>query len=450
MKTQHLTFMKHVYLFLAFSVFLSCQSNKKQQTDIVEEAEELPVINLSQNIERCEFIPLSEAVEKIDIVFLDNSDKALFAEINQIEVTETDIWISAFRDQRIFRFDRNGKFLNKVGKVGQGPGEYTRRAYFGVNDQEKKIYIMSTVSGVLVYDFEGNFIEKLSSLGMDGLYNSSGDFKFIQYVGNFFLSQSLPVLKPSISNPVDSLWTVALVDNSFNKKKLYKNPAHIGLEIQIVENGGENTGWKNQWVETTPVISDFYLDEFTLKYPDTDTIYRYDIATETFLPQYAISSNEDKGSYGDTHQLYRKRSDLNYFAIRNYWPSKDFIYLRATKGESVLTFAYEKATGKVRMAEQSVKIVERRTPHYTTYMYANGIDNLPFAFINDFQAGTFHIRHASSGKYWIDVFESGTKETESMIEELEKANDTKASELLEQLKGMNEDSSPILLIATLK
>ena len=102
------------------------------------------------------------------------------------------------------------------------------------------------------------------------------------------------------------------------------------------------------------------------------------------------------------------------------------------------------------MAEQSVKIVERRTPHYTTYMYANSIDNLPFAFINDFQAGTFHIRHASSGKYWIDVFESGTKETESMIEELEKANDAKASELLEQLKGMNEDSSPILLIATLK
>ena len=124
---------------------------------------------------------------------------------------------------------------------------------------------MSTLSGVLAYDFDGNFIEKLSSLGMDGLYNSSGDFKFIQYVGNFFLSQSLPVLKPSISNPVDSLWTVALVDNSFNKKKLYKNPAHIGLETQIVENGGENTGWKNQWVETTPVISDFYLDEGLMK-----------------------------------------------------------------------------------------------------------------------------------------------------------------------------------------
>ena len=442
--------MKHFYLFLALGMLFSCQSNKKQQVEIMDEPEKLPVINLSQNIEPCESIPLSEAVEKIDIVSLDSSDKALFDEINQIEVTETDIWISAFRDQQIFRFDRNGKYLNKVGKVGQGPGEYTRRAYFEVNNKEKKIYIMSTLSGVLVYDFDGNFIEKLSSLTMDAMYNCGGDSWFIQHAENFFLLQSLPALKPVISNPVDSLWSVALVDNSFNKKKLYKNPTHIGLETQIVENGGEYTGWKNQWVETTPVITDFYHDEYTLKFPDTDTIYRYDVATETFLPQYTISSDEDKGSFGDTHQLYRKRADLSYFTIRNYWPSKDFIYLRATKGESVLTFAYEKATGKVRMAEQSVKIVERRTPHYTTYMYANGIDNLPFAFINDFQAGTFHIRHASSGKYWIDVFESGTKETESMIEELEKANDAKASELLEQLKGMNEDSSPILLIATLK
>lgn len=121
MKTQHLTFMKHFYLFFALSLFLSCQSNKKQQVNIVEEPKALPVINLSQDIERCEYFPISEAAEKIDIVSLDNSDEALFDEIKQIEVTETDIWIAPFRSQQIFRFDRNGKFLNKVGKVGQGP-----------------------------------------------------------------------------------------------------------------------------------------------------------------------------------------------------------------------------------------------------------------------------------------------------------------------------------------
>ena len=95
--------MKHFYLFLALGMLFSCQSNKKQQVEIMDEPEKLPVINLSQNIEPCESIPLSEAVEKIDIVSLDSSDKALFDEINQIEVTETDIWISAFRDQQIFR-----------------------------------------------------------------------------------------------------------------------------------------------------------------------------------------------------------------------------------------------------------------------------------------------------------------------------------------------------------
>lgn len=449
MKTQHLTFMKHFYLFFALSLFLSCQSNKKQQVNIVEEPEALPVINLSQDIERCEYFPISEAAEKIDIVSLDNSDEALFDEIKQIEVTETDIWIAPFRSQQIFRFDRNGKFLNKVGKVGQGPEEYTLCAHFVVNHNKKKIYIMSVSSGILAYDFEGNFIEKLSNSTMGSMYNCGNGYKFIQYADNFFLLQNLPALKPVISNPVDSLWSIALVDNSFKKTKIYKNPAHIGREVQIVENGGENTGWKNQWGETY-TVTDFYNDELTLKYSDTDTIYRYDIATKAFQPQYAIHSNEDKGSYEETHQVFKTRSALNYFTIRNYWPSKNIIYLRTTKGETVSTFAYEKNTGKIKVAEQNIEIIERKTPYYTTYTYANGIDNLPFSFKNDFQAGTFQIQYTSSGKYWIDIFEPGSERTENMIQELEKSNDTKASELLKQLKGMNEDSSPILLIATLK
>lgn len=141
---------------------------------------------------------------------------------------------------------------------------------------------------------------------------------------------------------------------------------------------------------------------------------------------------------------------MNYFTIRNYWPSKNIIYLRTTKGETVSTFAYEKNTGKIKVAEQNREIIERKTPYYTTYTYANGIDNLPFSFKNDFQAGTFQIQYTSSGKYWIDIFEPGSERTENMIQELEKSNDTKASELLKLLKSMNEDNSPILLIATLK
>ncbi|MBE6286731.1 MAG: 6-bladed beta-propeller [Mediterranea massiliensis] len=403
----------HCIYALSFVCLLSCNNKSKQTNEATETS--LPVINLSENISKVEGLPLSDAASGVELIKLDSSDKALFSEIGQLEITDSDIFILAIQENIVFRFDRTGKMLNKIGQIGQGPGEYNYAWSFVVKNDTKEIYILTTSLGIYVYDFDGIFKRKVTKESMDQMFTAN-EMKFRYAQQRFFLLQNLCVTRPISS---DSLWSIALVDTAFKKKKIYKNPSHVGRETEIIENRAELTGWKNYWAEK-PTVTDVYNEEFTLKFPDTDTIYRYDSTTERFLPQYAIYTQEAKGDYGDTHARFKTHAGLSYFNIINYWPSKDYIYLRATKGESILTYAYEKSTGAVRIVEQECKLIEQKH-RFISQILIRYEGELPFAFKNDFYDTTFNLDYTSSGKYWVDVVEPE-----------------------------DEDANPHLMIATLK
>lgn len=96
----------------------------------------------------------------------------------------------------------------------------------------------------------------------------------------------------------------------------------------------------NYWREYLTSM-DTYNAQLTLKYPDTDTIYCYDDATNQLSPQYAIFTDEEKGImklliYG------LKTERLSIIFHFSYYPTKDFIYLVGSKGEEVYTYCYNK------------------------------------------------------------------------------------------------------------
>lgn len=99
-----------------------------------------------------------------------------------------------------------------------------------------------------------------------------------------------------------------------------------------MKNGINFQQFVNYWLEPFTSI-DTYGNQLTLKYPDTDTIYRYDSPANELVPQYIISTHEEKGDYGATHVWFRERSAFDYFSIYSYYPSKDNIYLLCSKGK---------------------------------------------------------------------------------------------------------------------
>ncbi len=389
---------------------------------------------------------LSESAEKLEIVSLEMTDQSMLGEIRRIQVTDHNIWIDHGREFYIYRFSRSGKFLNKIGSIGQGPGEYTTYSTFLVDEDKKEVYIIANTNGVLAYDFEGNFKRKIVDIQMILQLFSSPYDQYILNNQKFFATQNFGLYRPIDK---DSLWSFVSLGDDFQKKKYFKNPAHVGKEELIIANRANMDRMVNYWREYLTSM-DTYNGQLTLKYPDTDTIYCYDDATNQLLPQYAIFTDEEKGDYEATHLWFKDRKAFDYFSIFSYYPTKDFIYLVGSKGEEVYTYCYNKKDGSVRLQKRQSTITERDVPWFSFPLRQMKRD---FVLDNDLGGGDFTVDSRSSGKYWIDILEPGGDENWIDIDQIKSStviDESKKKELIQVLENVTEDSNPILLIATLK
>ena len=434
--------MKSILLLLIITL-LGCSSNKKQEP-ISKSG--VPVINLSEDVSTVPSLLLSEAAEKLEIVPLEMTDESVLSDITEMQVTDHNIWIDHGREFYIYRFSRSGKFLNKIGSIGQGPGEYTTYSTFLVDEDKKEVYIIANTNGVLAYDFEGNFKRKIVDIQtILQLFSSVYD----QYILNnqkFFATQNFALYRPIDK---DSLWSFVSLGDDFQKKKYFKNPAHVGKEELIIANRANMDRMVNYWREYLTSM-DTYNGQLTLKYPDTDTIYCYDDATNQLLPQYAIFTDEEKGDYEATHLWFKDRKAFDYFSIFSYYPTKDFVYLIGSKGEEVYTYCYNKKDGSVRLQKRQSAITERDVPWFSFPLRQMKRD---FVLDNDLGGGDFTVDSRSSGKYWIDVLDSSDNENWIDIDQIKSStviDESKKKELIQVLENVTEDSNPILLIATLK
>ena len=434
--------MKSILLLLIITL-LGCSSNKKQEPI---SRSGVPVINLSEDVSTVSSLLLSEAAEKLEIVPLEMTDESVLSDITEMQVTDHNIWIDHGREFYIYRFSRTGKFLNRIGSIGQGPGEYVNYLTFLVDEDKKEVYIFSTNNGVLVYDFEGGFKKQISDFQtMVGMFSSI----YKQYILNdhkFFAIQNFGLYR---SVDKDSLWSFVSLDDNFQKKRLFKNPVHVGKEEQIIANRANMDRMVNYWMEYLTSV-DIYNGQLTLKYPDTDTIYCYDDATNQLLPQYAIFTDEEKGDYEATHLWFKDRKAFDYFSIFSYYPTKDFVYLIGSKGEEVYTYCYNKKDGSVRLQKRQSTITERDVPWFSFPLRQMKRD---FVLDNDLGGGDFTVDSRSSGKYWIDILEPGGDENWIDIDQIKSStviDESKKKELIRVLESATEDSNPILMIATLK
>ena len=125
-------------ILLLIITLLGCSSNMKQEP-ISKSG--IPVINLSEDVSTVPSLLLSESAEKLEIVPLEMTDQSMLGEIRRIQVTEHDIWSHDFNKFYIYRFSRTGKFLNRIGSIGQAPGEYVNFSTFLVDEYKKVVYI---------------------------------------------------------------------------------------------------------------------------------------------------------------------------------------------------------------------------------------------------------------------------------------------------------------------
>ncbi len=164
------------FIFLLVSIFLLMACKEEQSggnaslidkcsviaTREVTEAGDTVVVCDMAKVKEKVTLPLSQLVDSLELIRLESIDTAMVGtNILSIDLTDNYIGINSTYSYKLFA--RNGKYLRDIGQIGQGPGEYVMIYYSQIDEAYDRIYLLPwDAFGILVYDLQGNFIEKIS------------------------------------------------------------------------------------------------------------------------------------------------------------------------------------------------------------------------------------------------------------------------------------------------
>ena len=125
---------------------------------------ELPVINIEAALQSPQEMSVSDFGDKITYVPLETLDESLvkLGSTSKMIVTDEYILVGEL-SAPLLCFDRaTGKFLRKIGSVGQGPGEYSGSTDMEVDAEAKRVYFRASHTQYHCYDFEGQFLNTVT------------------------------------------------------------------------------------------------------------------------------------------------------------------------------------------------------------------------------------------------------------------------------------------------
>ena len=139
--------LKYLVLLLCTSnLFFACQSPVKNVTTIMLDDTQITVCDESE-INETKETKLSELAEDFQIIRFENKEEAFFKP-SWFYFSDNYICVRQ-ENETVKLFNKSGKFITNIGKVGQGPGEYQFVYDIAIDEKSKSIYVTSTGKSIL-------------------------------------------------------------------------------------------------------------------------------------------------------------------------------------------------------------------------------------------------------------------------------------------------------------
>ncbi|MCD7942027.1 MAG: 6-bladed beta-propeller [Bacteroides intestinalis] len=143
---------KNIYLLVGLLLMLvSCVNDKKG-----ESADNILLFDIAKSVK----FQMVSSLSPDRIINLAFSDSTMIDGNASLLYDETYFVYSKGSAIAPMRFDKEGNFLNYIGRVGNGPKEYNKIGDVCLNRREKTVEILSG-SYVYVYDYQGKYVDKL-------------------------------------------------------------------------------------------------------------------------------------------------------------------------------------------------------------------------------------------------------------------------------------------------
>ena len=156
--------MKIYCLWLAFLYCIclfSCKELHKEPSLPLKTADN-KVLELDIDLDK-NTLPFDSLMDFVSFVKLETTGDNLVGAISQILFVNNKIIVVDFDvSKTITVYDESGKYLNNIGKLGQGPGEYAYLGHVFLTPDRSTVVVVDMGSGNLKYfGLEGNFIKSV-------------------------------------------------------------------------------------------------------------------------------------------------------------------------------------------------------------------------------------------------------------------------------------------------
>lgn len=163
--------MRKIILLSLIALLASCQDVKETNSSVKN-------IQLDINIDQ--ELRLSEIADSVEVILLEQTDESDIARVERIIPYKNKYYVMnsiGFSNGRVYIFDKQGNFIQKIDKRGGGVGEYVDLQDIAINPQNDELIFMTQPQGIFKYDLDGNFISKVKGgYGMNVAADSLGNF----------------------------------------------------------------------------------------------------------------------------------------------------------------------------------------------------------------------------------------------------------------------------------
>lgn len=263
-----------LYLFLLICCVACTNADKKSKTDASENTETaIKTIDLSRPKFSDDRMLLSDLVEDAEYIKLDSPDGALI-KAGRTYLDEDYIYIL---NDVVYLFSRkDGSFVRKVGKIGQGPGEFKMARNFDIAN--KKIYLrLNWQDKIFIYSSENSdFLGEINC-------TSSSSVIFAHPNQVITLLRNIPSYEKQFS-----FMNINLSGDTI----LFKSP-EIKLSDEIVKNSPGGRGY-------LPSINSGWKANGCFNFYDSMTDSIYAVSGDGYQARYQIF----RGDYGMSPKKY--------------------------------------------------------------------------------------------------------------------------------------------------
>ena len=154
---------KSIYLLTILLLTASCGGKGKKADSSANENITPKGIEYPFTIDTSKDYPLKpvsfqELFGELEYVKLETRSECYISHLLR-DITVTDDYIFLIEGGTNFmRFDRNGKFLNRIGDEGRGPGEFLTITAYCINEEAKEVYIRDGLTKTItILDFDGKY-----------------------------------------------------------------------------------------------------------------------------------------------------------------------------------------------------------------------------------------------------------------------------------------------------